>query len=85
MHSSRQMGVCSLRLQHGVIDDVVVRQRLLDHHEVEIVQLLEMIGVLQRVGRIGVRHQLDGRETARAPGGSRPRPSPGLIFILMRW
>ena len=39
MHSSRQMGVCELRLQRGVIDDVVVSQRLLDHHQVEIVQL----------------------------------------------
>jgi hypothetical protein len=30
-----------LRLQHGVVDDVVVRQRLLDHHQVELVELLQ--------------------------------------------
>ena len=60
MHSSRQIGVCELRLQRGVIDDVVVRQRLLDHHQVEVVELLQMVGVGQRVGGVGVGHQLDG-------------------------
>jgi hypothetical protein len=39
MHSSRQIGVCQLGLQLRVVDDVVVRQRLLDHHQVEIVEL----------------------------------------------
>ena len=43
-----------------MIDDVVVRQRLFDHHEVEAVELLETAGVGQGVGGIGVGHQLDG-------------------------
>ena len=34
-------GRLQLRLQLGVIDDVVVRQRLLDHHQVELVELLQ--------------------------------------------
>ena len=63
MHSSRQMGVCSLRLQLRVVDDVVVRQRLLDHHQVVIVELAQVVGVGQGVGGIGVHHQLDGRKT----------------------
>ena len=32
-------GRLELGLQRGVVDDVVVRQRLLDHHQVEIVEL----------------------------------------------
>ena len=63
MHSSRQIGVCERCLQLRVIDDVVVRQRLLDHHQVELVQLLQMVDVGERVGRVGVGHQLDVRET----------------------
>ena len=39
-----------LRLQNGVIDDVVVRERLLNHHQIEIVQLLQMIDIGQRIG-----------------------------------
>ena len=44
----------------GVVDDVVVRQRLLDHHQVKIVELAQMVGIGQRVGGVGVGHQLDG-------------------------
>ena len=76
MHSSRQMGVCSLRLQLGVVDDVVVGQRLLDHHQVEIVQLAQVIGVGQGVGGIGVHHQLDGGKMLAHLAHARRRPSP---------
>ena len=62
MHSSRQIGVSQLGLQHGVIDDVVVIQRLLDHHQVKIVQLAQVLGVGQGVRGVGVHHQLDGGE-----------------------
>ena len=68
MHSSRQMGVSRLRLQLGVVDDVVVAQRLLDHHQVEFVQLAQVGGIGQGVRRIGIRHQLDaGKALAHAP------------------
>ena len=46
-----------------MIDDVVVIQRLLNHHQIIIVQLAQVIGVGQRVGGVGVGHQLDGGET----------------------
>ena len=68
-------------LQLGVVDDVVVGQRLLDHHEIKIVEPLEMIGVLQRVGRIGIRHQLDGREPLAHLADHVDVP-PGLDFHL---
>src|ERR1035437_3318238 len=56
-------GSFELRLERGVIDDVVVIQRLLDHHQVKIVQLAQVLGVGQGVGGVGVGHQLDRRET----------------------
>ena len=62
MHSSRQIGVWSWACSVGVIDDVVVGERLLDHHQVEVVELLEMGGVGQRVGGVGVGHELDAGE-----------------------
>ena len=37
MDSSRQMGGVELPLQHGVEVEVVVPERLLDHHQVELV------------------------------------------------
>src|ERR1019366_3304899 len=37
-------GGLELRLERGVIDDVVVIQRLLDHHQVKIVQLAQVVG-----------------------------------------
>ena len=55
-------------LQLGVVDDVVVRQRLLDHHQVEFVQLSEVLGVGQGIRRIRVGHQPDGgKPLADAP------------------
>ena len=79
------MGVSSCACRLRVIDDVVVRQRLLDHHQVELVQLLQTVGVGQRVGGVGVGHQPDVRESARAPARITSTSQPGLIFILMRW
>ena len=55
-------GGLQLRLQYGVIDDVVVRERLLDHHQVEIVELAQVVDIGERVGGVRVRHQLDGGE-----------------------
>ncbi len=51
-----------LRLQLRVVDDVVVRQRLLDHHQVELIQPPQVIDVRQRVRRVRVRHQPDLRK-----------------------
>src|ERR1035437_8062059 len=56
-------GGLELRLERGVIDDVVVNQRLLDHHEVKIVQFAQVLGVGEGVGGVGVGHQLDRGET----------------------
>ena len=36
--SSRQTGVAMLALQRGMVGDVVVVERLLDHHQVERVE-----------------------------------------------
>ena len=68
-------GRVQLGLQHRVIDDVVVGQRLLDHHQVKLVELLEARRVGQRVGRVGVGHQLDAREAAADFAESLRRPS----------
>jgi hypothetical protein len=68
-------GGLELGLQLGVVDDVVVAERLLDHHQVEIVELSKMSGVGQGVGGVGVAISLIG-ESVRAPGAPRPRPSP---------
>ena len=43
-------------LQFSMIDDVIVRKRLLDHHQMELVQLLEMLAIGEAVGRISVGH-----------------------------
>ena len=68
MHSSRQMGVASVLLQFGVVDDFVVAERLLDHHEVEFVEPLQMLRVGEGVGGVGVGHQADiGEALAHAP------------------
>ena len=78
-------GRLQLALQLGVIDDVVVAQRLLDHHQIEFVQSLQMRRVRQRVSGVRIRHQ-----TGYSGKRSRTRritstSQPGLIFILMRW
>src|SRR5258708_27024605 len=52
-------GGLKLRLERRVIEDIVMRQGLLDHHQVEFVQALQVIGVGQRVGGVGIGHQPD--------------------------
>ena len=52
--SSRQIGVFNCCLQPGVVDDVVVGQRLLDQQQAELVEGAEPVGVVERVGRVGV-------------------------------
>jgi hypothetical protein len=42
-----------------MVDDFVVRERLFDHHQVEIVQAFQALRIGQRVGRIRVGHQQD--------------------------
>jgi hypothetical protein len=44
-------------LKLGVVDDVVVRQGLLDHEQVELIQITQRIYVTQCVGRVRVGHQ----------------------------
>jgi hypothetical protein len=63
------------RLQLCVIDNFVMRQRLLDHHEVELVKFLQAIDIVERVCRICVGHQFDIRKR-RPHFESRRRPSP---------
>jgi hypothetical protein len=47
----------------NVVDDIVPRQRLLDHQQLELVQPLEEVNISQRVSGIGVTHQDNRRET----------------------
>jgi len=57
VQTDRRAQLC---LQPRVIDDVVVRQRLLDHHQLELIQRLQrlhMLRIVERVGGVGVRHQ----------------------------
>ena len=42
-----------------MVEDIVMRERLLEHHQIEFVQALEHIDVGERVGRIRVAHQPD--------------------------
>ena len=69
-------GRLQLRLQLGVIDDVVVAERLLDHHQVELVELFQPRRIGQRVGGVGVGHQLDVGKALAHFAAPRPRPSP---------
>ena len=57
--SSRQIGVLICALQLGVVDDVVVRQRLFEHHQVEFVEAFEQVDVGERVRRVRIAHQQD--------------------------
>ena len=49
-------------LQHGVIGNIVVVERLLDHHQSESIQPREVIGVGQRVRGVGIHHQRNRSE-----------------------
>ena len=54
MLSSRQSGERSMRLELGVVEDVVVRQRLLDQQQVEGVEFGQVRGVGQVIDAVGV-------------------------------
>ena len=56
----------NLFLQFGMIEDVVVSQRLFDHHQVEVVHLFEKRDVGKRVSRIRIGHQANRQETSHA-------------------
>ena len=53
----------------GVVDEVVLLERLLDQQQVEAVQLGERLGVRQRVCRVGVDLQRDRSERIAHRGG----------------
>ena len=55
-------GRLNLFLKFGMVDDVFVMQRLLEHHHVVLVHLLEQIHVSQGICGVGIAHQLDVRE-----------------------
>ena len=63
--SSRQIGVAIRRCSVRVIADVVVLERLLDHHQVEAVERGEVVGIGERVRGVRVDHQRNVAE-ARA-------------------
>ena len=82
--SSRQIGVGIRALQRGVIADVVVVERLLDHHQLESVERGQVVGVAERVGGVGIDHQRDRRRNASRTRATASTSQPGLILILIR-
>ena len=46
-----------LLLQFGVIENVVVGQRLLNHHKIKVVERFEKRRVEERIGRVSIAHQ----------------------------
>ena len=71
--------------QAGVAEEVVLRQRLLDEQQVELVEAGEVVDVGTGVGGVGVDLQRHTRDRARrrtAATGSRSQP--GSIFSLIR-
>ena len=57
-------------LKRGMLDDVAVGQRLLDHHQVELVEPPQVVRVLERIVAIRVNHERDFRESV--PHGADP-------------
>jgi len=53
-----------------VLDDVAVRERLLGHHQIELVEPPEVVGVRKRVVPVGVDHERQVREAV--PYGADP-------------
>ena len=81
MDSSRQMGVL-LPLQHGVVVEVVVPERLLDHHPGPASPADDDFGVLEFVGGVGIAAGGDaGPAVADSVETSVSQPN----FNLMRW
>ena len=64
-----------LGLQLGVIDDLVVRQRLLDHHQIEFVQAFQTRPRRPACRPSWRRPSAGCRGSVRAPRGPRRRPS----------
>ena len=76
MDSSRQIAVRRSALQPRVIANVVVVEWLLDHHEIEPVELGEPRRVLERVGGVGVDHERDVAEPLADALDRVRRPTP---------
>jgi hypothetical protein len=57
MDSSRHTGVFEPALQLGMPNEVVPRQRLLDHHQIQRVERGQAIDVVERVGVVRVSHE----------------------------
>ena len=74
-----------LRLQLGVIDDVVMRERLLDHHQIEFVKLLAAAPRRQAYRRSWRRPSAGSQGKRSRTWRTTSTSQPGLIFILMRW
>src|SRR5438094_7283042 len=64
-------------LELGVPNEVVAAERLLDHDEVEGVELRQVIGIPQAVGGVRVRHEMDVA-AERGPHGAH------VLHILAR-
>src|SRR3984885_8275958 len=63
-------GSVELALQGGVGVDVIVAKGLLDHDQVESIELFQQRRILQAISGIGVHHQTDAREFfAESAGG----------------
>ena len=56
-------------LQKAVLVDVIVRKRLLNHQQIELIQLRQMLGICDCVIAVGIEHQQDIGEL----GSHRPR------------
>jgi hypothetical protein len=52
----------NLGLQSSMRMDVIPFQRLLHHEELELIELSQMIGVFQSIGRVGVNRKQDPGE-----------------------
>ncbi len=65
--SSRQMGVLQPLLQHRVVIEIVVPQRLFDHQQVERVEGGQVVGVPEPVSGVGVATQRDARPAMAHP------------------
>src|SRR5881396_960851 len=50
-------GRLDLALERRVVDEIVVRERLLDHHRARRIDALEKRSVAERVGRVRVEHE----------------------------
>ena len=80
--SSRQIGRAQPALQLGVPHEVVARERLLDHHQAQRVQLGEVVGVVERVGVVGVGHQVGVGPSASRAARTNATSCPGSILIF---